>query len=175
LIGSALAGEPFLETLWFRAAGRTFIASAKIGSTASGAARRALSRVVSSLRGRPAVSGSVIRCPPSPLRANPSRAMAGGSMIVSSRPFACAGSYPAGHRYLLTLGQVGRAAPIGLGVLPVARDGAFSAVVRIPRSASPGESYVLVRGSAFDQCTDDVSSTASCAGYDARIQVLPHS
>lgn len=50
LIGSALAGEPFLETLWFRADGRTFIASAKVGPKVSGADRRALVRVISSLR-----------------------------------------------------------------------------------------------------------------------------
>jgi hypothetical protein len=50
LIGSALAGEAFLETLWFRADGRTFIASAKVGPNVSGGDHHALARIISSLR-----------------------------------------------------------------------------------------------------------------------------
>lgn len=49
-IGSALAGKAFLETLWFRADGRTFIASAKVGPNVSGADHHALARIIGSLR-----------------------------------------------------------------------------------------------------------------------------
>lgn len=95
-------------------------------------------------------------------------------MTVSSPPFACRGSYPAGHRYTLVLGQVGRGAPLALGVFPVSRDGAFTAVVHIPRRASPGQSYVVVTGSLFDQCEDTNTVAASCAGYGAPLRILPY-
>jgi hypothetical protein len=49
-IGSALAGEPYLETQWFRAKGATLIASAKIGSKSDPAALEALAAIVRSLR-----------------------------------------------------------------------------------------------------------------------------
>lgn len=50
LIGSGLAGEAFLETLWFRADGRTFIASAKVGPNVSGGDHHALAGIITSLR-----------------------------------------------------------------------------------------------------------------------------
>lgn len=113
------------------------------------------------------------RCLPSPLRINPAHVKAGGTVTVSSRPFACRGGYPAGHRYTLVLGQVGRGAPLALGLFPVSREGAFTAVVRIPQRASPGQSYVDVTGSPFDHCEDTDGVAASCAGYDAPLRILP--
>ncbi len=49
-IGSALAGDAFLETLWFRVGGRTFVASAKVGPNVSSADRHALATIIRSLR-----------------------------------------------------------------------------------------------------------------------------
>lgn len=92
---------------------------------------------------------------------------------MSSRGFACGSRYRAGHRYVLTLGQAGRAAPLPLGRLAVNREGAFRAVVHMPQDASPGESYIDVRGSPFDQCRGTTGEAASCAGYDTRVRVLP--
>ncbi len=57
-------------------------------------------------------------CLPSPLHIAPARVKAGGTVAVSSPPFTCRGSYPAGHRYTLVLGQVGRAAPLQSGRIP---------------------------------------------------------
>jgi hypothetical protein len=114
-------------------------------------------------------------CLPSPLHIDPARVKAGGTVTVSSRPFACRGDYPAGHRYTLALAQLGRAAPLHLGIFPVSRDGAFTAVVHIPQRASPGQSYIDVTGSPFDDCEDTNGVAASCAGYDAPLRVLPRS
>lgn len=119
----------------------------------------------------PAATQSAFRCLPSPLRPHPTDVKAGGSLIVSSRRFACSARYPSGHRYMLTLGQVGRAAPVRLGAFPVNRNGAFRAMVHIPRTASPGDSYVIVKGSSFDWCTHPAGG--SCASYAASIRVLP--
>jgi hypothetical protein len=47
--GSALAGQPYLETLTFRADGRTFVADLKVGRSASGSALKALAGIVRSL------------------------------------------------------------------------------------------------------------------------------
>lgn len=52
--GSALAGNPYLETVSFRAGGRIYVASAKIGPNASRGDLSALDRVVRSLRLGPA-------------------------------------------------------------------------------------------------------------------------
>ena len=49
-IGSSLAGVPYLETLWFRADGMTFIASAKIGSLVTSHQQRVVAAVIRSLR-----------------------------------------------------------------------------------------------------------------------------
>jgi hypothetical protein len=53
-VGSALGGEPYLETLRFRVACTTFIASAKVGPDASHGAVQQLASIVESLRQRPA-------------------------------------------------------------------------------------------------------------------------
>jgi hypothetical protein len=49
IIGSALGGQPYLETLTFRANGKIFVADLKVGSAASGSTLKALSRIVRSL------------------------------------------------------------------------------------------------------------------------------
>jgi hypothetical protein len=49
-IGSASAGEPYLNTLWFGVKRATLIASAKIGSQSNPAALKALAAIVRSLR-----------------------------------------------------------------------------------------------------------------------------
>jgi len=122
--------------------------------------------------GNPTPAGS--RCLPSRLHVHPERVRAGGQLRVSSAPFACDASYPPGTSYRLILAQVGRAAPLPVAVVPVNGDGSFSAVVRIPASASPGESYLEARGSAYDRpCQDTVRVAASCAGYAVRIDVRP--
>jgi hypothetical protein len=48
---------PDIEVLWFRVGKAYFIASAKIGSTATGAAFKALAQAVRSIQSRPAGSG----------------------------------------------------------------------------------------------------------------------
>ena len=47
--GSALGGRPYLETLSFRADGRTFVADLKVGPSASGPDLKALADIVRSL------------------------------------------------------------------------------------------------------------------------------
>jgi hypothetical protein len=53
-VGSALAGAPYIETLWFRGHGETFIASAKVGPKAGATDLKALAGIIHSLRLRPA-------------------------------------------------------------------------------------------------------------------------
>jgi hypothetical protein len=64
----------------------------------------------------------------------------------------------------MTLATVGRQPPVGLGSVTVAEDGSFSVAVTVPPGTSPGETYILFGGSAFDRACDDTKS-ASCAGY----------
>jgi hypothetical protein len=123
--------------------------------------------------GLPACSSpgpSASRCLPEPLHVDPSSVVAGADVTVTSDGFKCSGSYPAGKTYHLTLGLVGRAAPIDLGPYPVNANGSFHATVKIPASTSPGEAYITVGGSSFDQCTD--SGNGSCAAYMVQLQVL---
>jgi hypothetical protein len=49
-MGSSPAGDPYLETLWFRAHGMTFIASAKIGSLVTSHQLTVVAAVIRSLR-----------------------------------------------------------------------------------------------------------------------------
>ena len=49
-MGSAPAGAPYLETLWFRVHGTTFVACAKIGSKATSSDLKAVAAIVQSLR-----------------------------------------------------------------------------------------------------------------------------
>jgi hypothetical protein len=91
-----------------------------------------------------------------------------GTLTVESAPFTCHAHYLVDKTYTVTLGQVGRADPVRLKSVPVRRDGAFRTSVRIPRTASPGQSFIVVKGSLFDRCRD----TASCAGYTAPVRVL---
>ena len=121
-----------------------------------------------SLTPPPTVSTS---CLPEPLRANPRQVAAGSSVDVSSGPFECGSRYPAGKKYQLALGLVGRQPPVDLGTYPVHMDGSFAATVSIPRNTSPGEAAITVHGSLFDQCID--SGQQSCAGYGVSITIIP--
>lgn len=111
------------------------------------------------------------QCLPSPMTAAPARVAVGGTVTVSSSPFACPASYPAGKQYRLVLAMVGRAAPRPLGRVPVARDGSFRASFVIPADAPPGEASIEVHGSAFDDCRD--TEGGSCAGYTVALTLLP--
>ncbi len=102
---------------------------------------------------------------------NPPQVAAGSSVAVSSAPFKCGGTYPAGKKYQLTLGLVGRQQPVDLGSYPVNKDGSFAATVPIPADASPGEAAIIVHGSSFDQCND--SDQGSCAGYVVGLTIIP--
>ena len=146
-------------------AGISLIVGLALLLTACGAADHQLTT-----GGNSAASPPKPRCLPSPLRVKPLRVRAGGTIVIQSAPFACKASYPAGKTYTLHLGQVGRGARLKLGVVPVKTNGAFKATVHISSKASPGEAYIIVRGSAFDGPCQDASS--SCAGYEARLHVL---
>ena len=71
--------------------------------------------------------------------------------------------YAPGKTYTVTLGLVGRAEPKALGTVAVNTDGSFKASRPIPATASPGEAYLMVGGSAFDECGRN--GLGSCAGY----------
>lgn len=108
------------------------------------------------------------KCLPSRLRAEPTTVAAGGTVTVTSAPFECGARYEPGKLYALELLSLGRANPLELGSFPVDDDGSFRAVVCVPADASPGESYVVAHGTAFDQ---PCARNASCAGYDVRLVV----
>ena len=110
------------------------------------------------------------QCLPAPLAAAPGKVAVGAAVTVTSGPFECDGSYPAGKRYRLQLLLFGRADPTELGTTPVAVNGSFRATVVIPSGASPGDADVEVLGSPFDDCADD---GASCAGYGVALTLLP--
>ena len=116
--------------------------------------------------------GDGTRCLPSRMSASPSRTVVGGTVTVSSPAFACRASYPVGKQYRLLLELVGRAAPKPMGLVPVGRDGSFHASLVIPKDAPPGEAFIAVSGSAFDDdCGDTVGG--SCAGYMVTLTLLP--
>ncbi len=48
-VGSALAGQPHIETLWFRGNHKLFIASVKVGASATGADGATVDRIIHSL------------------------------------------------------------------------------------------------------------------------------
>jgi hypothetical protein len=48
--GSAAAGAPYIEILWFRVRSATFIATAKIGPKATSGDLRAVAAIIESLR-----------------------------------------------------------------------------------------------------------------------------
>jgi hypothetical protein len=131
-------------------------------------------------------------CLPEPLQVDPAEVVAGSSVTLSSAPFKCHGSYQPGATYQLTLGLIGRSAPIDLGSYPVNTDGSFRALVKILATASPGDAGIIVHGSPFDQCElvgqsmsapalADVGGarrandrvTLSCAGYTVPVTILP--
>jgi hypothetical protein len=49
MIGSALAGTPYMEALWFRVDGKIFIACAKVGPDATKSDRNAIAAIIRSL------------------------------------------------------------------------------------------------------------------------------
>lgn len=53
LMASSLAHGPVFETLWFRVSHATYVVDAKIGWKATGAAQKALGRIVRSIKPRP--------------------------------------------------------------------------------------------------------------------------
>jgi hypothetical protein len=108
---------------------------------------------------------------PEPLHVNPAQVAAGSSVAVASAPFKYGGTYPAGKKYQLSLGLVGRQPPMNLGSYPVNTDGSFAASVPIPAKASPAEAAIIVHGSPFDQCDD--SGQGSCAGYVVSFTIIP--
>jgi predicted small lipoprotein YifL len=114
-------------------------------------------------------------CLPSPLHLSPKQARAGSKITIWSGPFGCDASYRAGKKYGLTLSLFGRARPVDLGTVPVGRDGAFRATVQLPQTAAPGMAFIVVRGSAYDQCrADTVNEPAgSCAVYVVGFTLLP--
>lgn len=111
-------------------------------------------------------------CLPSRLVVSPATVAVGGSVVLSAPAFACASTYPPGKTYTVTLGLVGRGEPKSLGAVPVHTDGSFRATLAIPASAAPGEAYLIVRGSAFDNCGTD--GAGSCAGYASPPLTLTH-
>jgi len=102
-------------------------------------------------------------CLPSRLAVSPATVKVGGSVVLSAPAFTCGATYAAGKTYTVTLGLVGRSEPKPLGSVAVNPDGSFRATLSIPATASPGEAYLTVGGSAFDDCGKD--GTGSCAGY----------
>jgi hypothetical protein len=110
-------------------------------------------------------------CLPEPLQINPREVPAGSSVTVSSGPFQCGGSYPAGKTYRLTLGLAGRSTAIELGSYPVKTDGSFRATTLIPANASPGVADIVAFGSPYDQCDD--SRHGSCASYVVDLKIVP--
>jgi hypothetical protein len=109
-----------------------------------------------------------VSCLPSDLHLSSTQVRAGSKVTVSSGPFGCQASYPAGKTYRMVLALFGRARPMSLGTVPVNRDGSFRAVLRMPHGAPPGEAVVEALGSAYDRCVE----SASCAGYGASFTLL---
>jgi hypothetical protein len=72
---------------------------------------------------------------------------------------------------------VGRGAPVDLGEVAVAGDGAFRADLGIPGDAPPGEAAIKMVGSVFDTapCNDTGApavGAASCASYLAPFEIV---
>ena len=61
MVGSAPAGAPYIQTLWFRASGTAFIASAKVGPKDNGADLKALAEIIHSLSSNPQVPDPRVR------------------------------------------------------------------------------------------------------------------
>jgi hypothetical protein len=86
-IGSSLAGQPYLETLWFRADGEIFIVSVKVGASASGAALDALARIVRSLHLVHAAATDVTHAPGRPTAGMADQAARKALALWSHFPF----------------------------------------------------------------------------------------
>ena len=116
-------------------------------------------------------------CHPELPTAAPAAVPAGGQLTIASTGFACDASYAEGKQYGVVLYSLGRTDPVHLGDVDVAPDGSFSATVTVPPDASPGESALSLSGSRYDEPCDDTGgsegTSASCAGYDVGLTVLP--
>ena len=102
-------------------------------------------------------------CLPAALVVVPSTLPAGGRVRLTAPAANCDLQYGQGKTYTVTLGLAGRAEPKSLGRVPVQADGSFATTLTIPADATPGDAFLEVAGSPFDQCA--ASSGASCAGY----------
>ena len=109
--------------------------------------------------------GSRDSCLPAMPIAQPTVVNAGTDVAVSSAGLDDCTTEPTEYR--IVLGTIGRHDPVDLGVVDVAADGTFETSVAIPEFISPGQAYLSIRGSAFDDC--DVQ--ASCASYGVIIEV----
>jgi hypothetical protein len=120
-------------------------------------------------------TSSANRCLPSRLAVSPTTVPVGGTVVLSSGPFACHASYPRGKTYSVILGRFEPGKPSSLGKVPVNQDGSFRATLVIPSDASPGEAYLLVEGSAFDAPCKDTRNGSCVAGYDSPpLRIQPH-
>lgn len=109
-------------------------------------------------------------CDPEMPTVEPAAVVVGEQLTIASTGFSCDARYDDGKRYGLELSSVGREDPVDLGDVDVAPDGSFRVTVTVPVDASPGESFVSVSGSPFDEPCDD---TASCATHGQDVTVLP--
>lgn len=110
-------------------------------------------------------SGASSRCFPEPLKATQTSTSAGGSVTVSSAAASCDLGYSADHTYSLILANKGVISKAVRAL--VGKDGSFSAELMVPADFPQGETYVLVKGSTYDNCKD----TGSCVGYAVSITV----
>jgi hypothetical protein len=108
-------------------------------------------------------------CLPAPLQISPTTPAPGSQATISSGPFPCKASYPSGKTYHLIFGRQDQVGPTDLGDRPVNHDGSFRATITIPEAALPGQAYIVVQGSMFDQCND---GGASCASYVVGLTVV---
>ncbi len=109
-------------------------------------------------------------CLPAPLQISPTTVTPGSQATISSGAFQCQASYPAGKTYDLIFGRQDQVGPTDLGNYPVSHDGSFLATVTIPKTALPGQAYIVVQGSPFDQCND---GEGSCASYVVGVIIVP--
>lgn len=110
-------------------------------------------------------------CRPERLELSATRVRAGDTVRVSSKPAPCT-LYAEGKAYQARLLFVGRADPVVLGEVPVARDGSFSVDLEIPLSASPGEAAIKMEGSAYEGACSSASAHVSCALYLVSFEIL---
>lgn len=107
------------------------------------------------------------RCLPAQPTATPATVPAGGEVTLASRGFGGCDTYAEPIDQLVILGTAGRMPPTPLATITAATDGSFSTTVTIPPDAPPGEGYLDVMGSRWDECDD----SGSCVGYGTTILI----